>query len=404
MGSQRGEHQHPDLEEVLKMPRVLIIQAQMKRYRAPFFQRLYEALKQDDIELRVAYSAPNAIDRRRNDSAELPPEYGRKATAIWLANRFIYQALWREIWRADLIIVGNENKFLINPILLALARIKLKLVAFWGIGAEETQIRSSKLSSWIRDRTLNAVHWWFAYTDDSAAKLRLYGVTCGITGVQNAVDTTELRRCAANTDEKGRTQLAKNYGIGSGPVAIFCGALSPSKHLLFLLSAARLIRAKIPNFELLIVGDGPLRDLVEKSVQANPWIHYLGPKFGRDKALALSVAQVFLLPGNVGLAVLDSFAAGLPLITTDIPIHGPEVSYLQSGVNGLMTPHDIEAYAAATVELLGCREQLARLSNAAREAGAHYTIEEMAQRYHGGIVQCLARYHRLDSAPAACDI
>jgi glycosyltransferase involved in cell wall biosynthesis len=157
-----------------------------------------------------------------------------------------------------------------------------------------------------------------------------------------------------------------------------------------------LIRAKITDFELLIVGDGPLRDWVEKSVQADPWIHYLGPRSEKDKALALSVAQVFLLPGFVGLAVLDSFAAGLPLITTNLPYHPPEVSYLRSGVNGLMTAHDIEAYATTTVELLGRPELLARFSEAARESGAHYTVEEMARRFHDGIVQCLARHHRSD--------
>lgn len=375
------------------MPRVLIIQAQMKRYRVPFFQQLHEALKVDGVQLKVAYSEPNTIDARRKDTDELPTEFGRKAPSIWLANRFVYQGLWREILAADMVIVGNENKYLINPILLALARAKLKLVAFWGIGAEEEQIRSSKLSAWIRDRTLNSVHWWFAYTDSSAAKLRKLGVSCGITGVQNAVDTSELSRWAANPD-LNRTQLAAQFGIGGGPTAVFCGALSPSKHLEFLITAARLIRARVPEFELLIVGDGPLREWLKKSIRADAWIHYLGPKFGRDKAMALSAADVFLLPGNVGLAVLDSFAVGLPLVTTDVPIHGPEVSYLQPGVNGLMTPHNVEAYASGTAELLSQPDLLAQFGAAAKEAGGRYTLGAMVQRFRAGIVQCLDQYHR----------
>jgi glycosyltransferase involved in cell wall biosynthesis len=370
------------------MYRVLIIQPQMKRYRVPFFQKLHRALEQDGIELRVAYSAPNAVDRRRNDSADLPPEYGRKVKSLWFGNRFLYQAVWREVVRADLVIVGNENKFLINLILLVFARVNLKTVAFWGIGAEESAIRSSKVSAWVRDRTLNSAHWWFAYTEHSAERLSSLGVTCGITAVQNTVDTSELREALAVVRAE-RMQLAKSYGLGTGPVGIFCGALIPSKHLPFLLSAAHLIRAKIPDFELLIIGDGPLRSFVEESVQDAPWIHYQGPKFGKEKAAALSVAQVFLLPGNVGLAILDSFVAGLPLVATDVPISGPEVSYLIPGVNGLMTSHDVEAFAAATAELLENRDLLSQLSAGATESGMKYTIEEMAQRFRSGIVSCL---------------
>jgi glycosyltransferase involved in cell wall biosynthesis len=363
----------------------------MKRYRVPFFRELYQLLRRDGIELRVAYSPPNAIENCRNDTQDLTPDYGRKVRAFWIANRFLYQAVWREVHHADLVIVGNENKFLINPALLSLALARLKIVAFWGIGAEEENIRSSKLSSWIRDRTLNAVQWWFAYTEKGAAELRSLGVTCGITAVQNAVETSDLRQHIEDA-EANRGELARTLGLGEGPIGIFCGALIPSKHLSFLLSAARLIRDRVPDFELLIVGDGPLREWLLGSIAGDSWIHYRGPKFGKDKALALITADLFLLPGNVGLAILDSFAAGLPLVTTDVPIHGPEVSYLRPGINGLMTPHKVEDYATAVVELLQNRDVLAQLSDQARQSAAHYTIGGMAQRYRDGVVQCLERH------------
>lgn len=373
------------------MPRVLIIQSQVKQYRVPFFQELHRLLKEDGIELRVVYSAPNVVESLRNDNQDLPPDFSRKVKALWLANRFVYQAVWPEVCRADLVIVGNENKFLVNPVLLALGLAGLKTVAFWGIGAESKDIRSSRLSSWVRDRTLNAVQWWFAYTEQTADKLRTMGVTCGITAVQNAVETSDLRRYVEEA-KINRSQLAGDLGIGDGPVGVFCGALVPSKHLSFLLSAARLIRARVPDFELLIVGDGPQREWLQKSIAADPWIHYRGPKFGKEKAYALSVADLFLLPGNVGLAVVDSFAAGLPLVTTDHPSHTPEVSYVRSGVNGVMTPYGLEDYAAAVVRLLRTPGLLAQLSKGARESGAYYTIGGMAQRYRDGVVQCLERH------------
>ena len=63
----------------------------------------------------------------------------------------------------------------------------------------------------------------------------------------------------------------------------------------------------------------------------------MGQKFGRE-GLALRMADIFVIPARTGLAILDSFAAGLPLFTTDIAIHGPEAeTYLIDGYNGRKT-------------------------------------------------------------------
>jgi glycosyltransferase involved in cell wall biosynthesis len=141
---------------------------------------------------------------------------------------------------------------------------------------------------------------------------------------------------------------------------------------------------------LLIVGSGPDRKWVEEEVHSNHWIHYLGQKFGREKALALRMADIFVLPGRVGLAVLDSFAAGLPLFTTDLSIHGPEASYLIDGYNGRKTAHRLTSYANAVIDALQSPSLLANLRRNALETASHYTIEAMAENFHHGIRKCLA--------------
>ena len=70
---------------------------------------------------------------------------------------------------------------------------------------------------------------------------------------------------------------------------------------------------------------------------ADAWIHYMGSKFGRESAMLYKIADVFLLAGTAGLAIVDSFAAGLPLIATHLPTHPPEISYLRDGENGKLT-------------------------------------------------------------------
>jgi len=174
--------------------RVLIIEAQIKQYRVPFYERLYAALLDAGIELRVAYSDPSSIEARKKDTCDLPKEYGVKVNGYWvLPERLIFQAVFRQIARADLVIVDQGNKFVWNHFLLPLSQVGLMRVGFWGLG-ENRQAGRLWLSEWYRRKTLNWVSWWFAYTSGTARYLIDNGVSSSkVTSVQNAVDTSEIR-------------------------------------------------------------------------------------------------------------------------------------------------------------------------------------------------------------------
>jgi len=102
------------------------------------------------------------------------------------------------------------------------------------------------------------------------------------------------------------------------------------------------------------------------------------------------MADMFLLPGTAGLAVVDSFAAGLPLLVTDLPTHPPEISYVINGENGCISQHNAEAFAASIVHTLSEPGRMERLRKGARESSARYTIEAMIDNFSAGIKQCLA--------------
>jgi glycosyltransferase involved in cell wall biosynthesis len=374
------------------MPRVLIIQAEMKHYRVPFFTKLHAALREDGIELVVAYSAQNQKQATRKDGAELPPEFGRKVRGYWFAERFLYQSVWREVLKADLVIVGNENKYLVNPFLLLLSALRLKTVAFWGLGPNMHPDRSA-FSEWIKEKMVTTVDWWFAYTETIADYLLQHGMEADrVTSVQNATDTVELRRLLSEIqDDEARQAKVELAGNAASKIGLYCGLLGEIKAIPMLIEAARLVRQRCPDFHLVIVGNGPDRAWVEQAIVGNPWIHYMGSKFGRDSAMLYKIADVFLLAGTAGLAIVDSFAAGLPLIATHLPTHPPEVSYLCDGENGKMTPHTASAFADAVVEVLTKPALMARLRQGAALAGSKYTIEAMVENYRAGVNQCLTR-------------
>jgi L-malate glycosyltransferase len=180
-------------------------------------------------------------------------------------------------------------------------------------------------------------------------------------------------------------------GSNASKIGFYCGLLGEIKAIPSLLEAARLARQRWPDFHLVIVGNGPDRFWLEQAIAAEPWIHYMGSKFGRESALLYKMADVFLLAGTAGLAIVDSFAAGLPVIATHLPMHPPEVSYLCDGENGRIAAHTTAAFADAIVEVLTTPALMTRLRRGAELAGSKYTIEAMVENFRAGINQCLAR-------------
>ena len=87
---------------------------------------------------------------------------------------------------------------------------------------------------------------------------------------------------------------------------------------------------------MIFVGDGPDGASVRDAASRHEWMHWVGPRFGDERVPYMLLAELSLMPGGVGLGVLDSFALSVPLVTTSVPSQGPEIEYLEDGINGLI--------------------------------------------------------------------
>lgn len=372
---------------------VLIIEEQIKRYREPFYNRLRAALAREAVQLRVAYSVPASSEELKRDNCDLPSTYAVKAKSYrLLRSRLLFQLAFREALAADLIIVDHANRFLLNHLLLPLSFLRLKRVAFWGLG-ENLQEDRSRFSEWHKERTLNWVTWWFAYTEGTARYLEQHGVPASkITAVQNSIDTRGIQICAKNMSPNAKAALRSTLGIGpAAPLGIFVGMLHKVKSIPFLIEAGDRIRRSVRDFHLIVAGGGPDENELKRACAHRSWIHFVGPKFGNPKAQLLAIADFLLLPGRAGLAVLDGFAAALPIVATRLPIHGPEIEYLEDGANGLLTAPNPSAYADAIASLLSNPERLRALRQGAAASAEKYSIEAMVENFRRGILQCLAQ-------------
>ncbi|MBU1425984.1 MAG: glycosyltransferase family 4 protein [Gammaproteobacteria bacterium] len=367
---------------------VCIIQRRLTHYRVPLFEALREKLADRNIRLDLLVGKGTTAEEEKNDAGELP--WAKPIPTHYLAGeRLCWQSVQGHLGAADLVIVTQENKLILNHLLM-LAPRRFKL-AFWGHGANLQSGNPRGLKERFKRWTTNRVDWWFAYTQMSADLVMAAGFPGDhITVLNNAVDTFELRQQRQSVTIEETRALRESLGFGSGPVGVFVGSLYTDKRLDFLFAAAEAIRGEVPEFHLLIVGEGPERDKVQAWCAMHPWARWVGARFGREKAAYLSVAQVMLNPGLVGLGILDAFVSGVPMLTTDCGIHSPEIVYLENGVNGVMTADDLDAYVQATVHLLSDMQALDALRTGCRDSAKEFTVENMARRFADGVVRAVA--------------
>lgn len=374
--------------------RVLFIQRRLPKYRGPFFEELRGRLTAEGIHLDVACGRPDRDEKMRGDEGELPWATVVSGFGLRLGGvRLVWQRLGPLLRRGyDLVVMPGENSMLYNYRLLAGRRLRGggPRLAFFGHGANFQAAGGNSRRERIKDHFALQADWWFAYTALSVRKLAAKGfpeerITC----VDNAVDTSALAAFRKEVTVVEAEELRGRLKLKGRAVALFLGSLTPGKRLPFLFQAAGEVRRNLPEFELLIVGDGPSRDVVEAFAAKHDWVRWVGMKEGRELAVHAALAKVMVNPGMVGLGLVDGFALGLPLVTTDCGIHSPEIAYFQSWRNGLMSGSDVASFAEALNAVLVDEAVREKMRRACLDDARRYTVENMAANFSEGIVRAL---------------
>ncbi len=374
--------------------KVVIIQRVLSHYRRPFHELLRERLAGAGIELVLIYGSPSKSKTRKKDGAEITWAHHIKNRSIKVGlHKLYWQPCLKHIRGADLVIVEQASKLILNYLLVVCQMIGLKKVCFWGHGRNFQEHNASVVGEGIKYFMSRHVHWWFAYNDLSAGIVRSLGYPeSRIASVQNAIDTRRLVTAQQKVSQAQLQHIKAKSGIKGENVCIYTGGMYPEKRLDFLLEACVQIKKDVSDFEMIFIGAGPDDSKVKEAAEKYEWVHYVGPKFDEDKVPYFMLSKLFLMPGLVGLAILDAFALETPLITTNISYHSPEIDYLIDGVNGVIVreSNDPSVYAAQVSNLLKDDKAREKLIAGCRTAAGKYTIKEMVESFAEGIVKALA--------------
>jgi len=380
------------------MKKVVILQHRLLHYRMGFFEGLRKACEARQIKLHLVHGQPTKNEEIKRDVGTLP-------WADVVVNRYVSICNKDVLWQpfpanhndADLVVVMQENRLLSNYPWLFLRGLHKAKVGYWGHGRNfQTDRPAGLLEKW-KQFLVGRVDWWFAYTDMTKDILLADAYpTERITVLDNAIDNDAFLADLASISDarlselRGELSLPKNAHVG-----LFCGSLYPDKRLDYMVTAADKIHAALPGFHLLVIGDGPSAAEIKEAAASRPWLHWVGVRKGIEKAAYFRLAHVVLNPGLVGLHVLDSFCAGVPMVTTDDARHSPEIAYLKDGENGLVVHGDADAYAEAIITLLQDPARYAQLQAGALAGAQRFTLQNMVENFAKGIEGCLLMQRKL---------
>ena len=139
-----------------------------------------------------------------------------------------------------------------------------------------------------------------------------------------------------------------------------------------------------PDTDLLLVGDGPLRQELERQVTAEGLVgrvRFLGVR--DDVAALLRVVDVFTLTSvseAASITLLEAMAAGRPVVVTAV---GGNPEIVREGLDGLLVPRGDASFLANTLLTVLNDSDLAMTlgTNGARRVTSDFLLEATISRY-----------------------
>jgi len=310
--------------------RVLLInQETIPHYRIPVYNDLSAYLAKDNYALTVvsAGTQPGAPHRIRFDHRVIRLSLPGLARLLLQMN-------------PDVVIYWVRLRHLyLFPILLLIKALGKKAI-YWGHGSDlygNTALRLKHYANSIEYRISDALILYGEHLRKNVhpryhGKIFIANNTLSFTAHHGAF-------------EDKNTCLAK-YGISTSKNIICTGRMQTRKRLEDLLAAFELLDRS--DTGLIFVG--PDTDGILRNVHGDK-IYKLGPIYGDEALDLLAAADVFCLPGAVGLSIVDAFYCGLPLVTEEGD-ESPELMYLKNGLNGFVVPRGDVAALSAKLSLL----------------------------------------------------
>ena len=320
------------------MKRIYLVNKNFPIYRKSIWDRL---LNNHDNEFTFCFSKESFKDVKSHEVSR----YNYKNRFHRIENlKFLNWIYWQTgvlsilLKRVDVVIFLGEMSILSTWITSILLRIKNVRVVYWGHGIYG---KDKGFKKYFRILFLKLAHHNLVY-EKFAKKLMIKNgfKESEVSIVYNSINYYEQLSLFKGLLESKDEKIFKN----KSPTLLFIGRLTKVKKIDRLIKATIILNKK-SRYNLLIIGDGEMRDELETQakelIENNSCIFYGECYDEKELSKLIYNADLTVSPGNVGLTSIHSLSFGTPVCShSNYNNQMPEVESIINGVNGFLFEED----------------------------------------------------------------
>lgn len=201
-----------------------------------------------------------------------------------------------------------------------------------------------------------------------------------VAAVSNGVDLSNFKPGKVSDEIYRKYNIKKNV-----PTVVYVGRVDPEKKVGSIVDAFRIVLEKIPEAQLVIVGDGVDRLRIEnvvKKLRIDNSVRILGRVLQPDLYELYRVGDLFATASEIetqGIVLIEAAASGLPLIAVNA---GAVSEVCITDKNGfLCEPGNTKEIAEGMIKILSDKELQKRFSKASAEIASEHDLEKTIDKF-----------------------
>jgi glycosyltransferase involved in cell wall biosynthesis len=341
--------------------RVLLLHGgQVPHYRVPVYNHLSRCLGERSFALTVASEGiqPGNPTPLQFDFAQMRLSAGS-----------VGRLVWRGKFDVVIMFVNMRHRYLFPVYVVAKGILRCKMV-WWGQGRDLAHPDSKlKNAAYAAEHALcDAIILYAEHLKKYVSERFQHKIF---------IANNTLALSYPGLPPGGREQVLRSHNIRTRKNIVCMGRFQRRKRIDQLVAAMQLMDR--PDVGLILIG--PDTECVLDDIRGDN-VYKLGEMYDDERFDLLSAADVYCLPGAVGLSIVDAFYCGLPFVTEDGD-ESAEIAYLKHGENGFIVPRgDVSALTTALLKLLDDEHLRERFSQAARqEVLANASMDRMCEGF-----------------------
>lgn len=302
---------------------IVLITPMLQPYRLSFYYKLSKVLE-DRCDLIVYHGTKKKEDGRPAFIGDVPfreKGFPIKTIRIPPFNLVINTGMLKSIRQhnPDIVIMQGIAGDLSLRLIASWVKKKNKKLIFWTCGWEPGRAKGWLLS--LKNKYVSSffrkADYHLAYSSIATKYIESRGVDSSIIETcYNGIETDDLLNNTEWILEKSK-EVREEHSLEGYTTFLFVGGLIPEKKVDLLIDSFIELRKRYDKIKLIIIGDGPLKQMIEEKLKTNddPNVKYLGRIIaGVDPYFAAS--DCFVLPGVGGLALNQAMFWGKPCIVS----------------------------------------------------------------------------------------